>query len=68
LVQDFFWGFGLVTRCQITKEEISMKLLNVFKWMWYELGIMGTLIDDYGDPDGAQKLRIELYKKQDELK
>ena len=45
-----------------------MKLLNVLKWMWYELGVMGTLIDDYGDPKGAQKLRIELYKKQDKLK
>ena len=44
-----------------------MRLRNVFKWMWYELGIMGTLIDDYGDPEGSKKLRKELYDKQDRL-
>ena len=44
-----------------------MKLFNAFKWLWYEIGIMGTLIDDYGDSKGAQKHRVELYKKQKEL-
>jgi len=45
-----------------------MKLLNALKSFWYELGIMGTLIDDYGDVEGAKKRRLELYKKQDDLK
>lgn len=45
-----------------------MKLLKALKWFWYELGIMGLLIDDYGDVEGAKKRRMELYKKQYKLK
>ena len=53
---------------EMSIEQMVMKLLKALKWFWYELGIMGLLIDDYGDIEGAKKRRLELYKKQDDLK
>jgi hypothetical protein len=42
-------------------------MLRVFKWLFYEMVILGTLIDDFGDFDSGYILRQKYQKKQDEL-